>query len=761
MTLRLRLIIEWLLIGVIATILVLLAQRWDGTTSFDNLFYDQLTSAFRPPADEGVLLVNIDDASLAALGRWPWPRNVHAALINKIQLSKPRTITLDILLSESGDSTNDQLLADAMTGQSPVYIPLHFSTPGNNGRAYDIIPPSSPFSQSAKGVGQVDIVSDDDGTVRRARLCADPNGDGNKWPHLMELVFRRDSQAVSNSYNQTACEDTLLIPYSKRGNYSEISYVDILNGDVPENLVKNRDIIIGATALGMQDNFPVPYADGGVLSGTEIMANMLAAIKRDNFIKQASAPLIIALSLVPLWLLLLSFLRLSPRLSLIISIAFVAIILIGSAAALRFSIWFPPGIALLGILLVYPLWGWRRLQAISDFMASELRDLSDEDDDLPIKLSPSSAQDLVGRQSLALSGAIDQLRDLRRFISNAMADLPDPMMVTDENGKVTLVNDLVLERLNQQIVGFRLRDVLNRVAVPEHRAMVTEYISKRHMRIPAAAPNTPSQLEFVRFNTTEGDTFVMRQSAIEAADGSLLGFVYYFADITALARVEDEREQVLQLLSHDMRAPQSAIIASLSGDIDADARKRIESNARRTMQLAQDFVDIARMGETEFVGDDVLIADLLRDVADNFWPLATERGICIQIDDKSDAAFVRAEADSLLRAFSNLVDNAIKFSPDNGIINVDIHKVSMANKPAVNIEITDHGPGISEDILPRLFQRFATGGKQSGRIKGTGLGLTYVMAVIKRHGGNIEAANIKEGGSRFTVTLPEAEELQI
>lgn len=756
MNLRLRLAIEWVLIGIIGTFLVVAAQKWEGAASFDNLFYDQLTSAFRPPADDSILLVNIDDASLAALGKWPWPRSTHAKLVTKLQLAAPRTITVDILLSESGDAAADEELAAAMRGPAPVFVPLHFSAPGQDGLDYDVIPPAPAFAAAARGIGHVDVVSDGDGTVRRARLCAEPNANGDKWPHLMELAFRGSSRAASSAFQQAQCEQTALIPYSKRGSYSEISYIDVINGDVPASLLKNRNIIIGATALGMQDNFPVPYADGGTLAGSEIMANILAAIKRNNFVTLAPYNAVILLSLLPMWLLLVGFLRLSPRLSLIVSVTFVCVILLVSTSALRFGLWLPPGAALIGILIVYPLWGWRRLQSISDFMASELTDLSAEDKMLPIALGTKTATDLVGRQSAALANAIDQLRDLRRFIANVMADLPDPMIVTDTGGRITLVNDLVTDRIHRQVIGYKFGDILGQAAVPEHRAMVAEYIAKRHQRIPATTPNSPSQLEFVRFHTVEGDTFVMRQSAIEDTGGNLAGYVYYLADITALARAEEEREQVLQLLSHDMRAPQSAIIASLSGDIDANVRKRIETNARRTMQLAQDFVDIARMGETEFTGEDVLLADLLRDVADNFWPLASERSVTIAIRDDTDAAFVMAEPDSLTRAFSNLIDNAIKFSPAGGIITVTIERQMAGIKPVIAIKITDSGKGIDPGILPRLFQRFAATAQQSGRAKGTGLGLTYVLAVIDRHSGTISAANLDTGGSCFTAILPEA-----
>ena len=172
------------------------------------------------------------------------------------------------------------------------------------------------------------------------------------------------------------------------------------------------------------------------------------------------------------------------------------------------------------------------------------------------------------------------------------------------------------------------------------------------------------------------------------------------------------------------------------------------------MQLAQDFVDIARMSETEFGGEDVLLADLVREAADGLWPLASERGIAVDVVDTSDAAFVLAEPDSLSRAFCNLIDNAIKFSPDSGRIAVDIG----GEHGAIKVTIRDHGPGIAPDILIRLFRRFASDGVQRGRVRGIGLGLAYVEAVIKRHGGTISAENATGGGARFTVSLPEAPE---
>jgi signal transduction histidine kinase len=260
--------------------------------------------------------------------------------------------------------------------------------------------------------------------------------------------------------------------------------------------------------------------------------------------------------------------------------------------------------------------------------------------------------------------------------------------------------------------------------------------------------------EFVRFGSPLGQTFVMRRSEVRSDAGILHGHIHYLTDITDLARAEAEREEVLQLLSHDMRAPQSTIIAMLDGEVDAEVKKRIERNARRTMQLAQDFVEIARMGETEFDGEDVLLADLVREVADSLWPLAGERGIKFAFGDSSNAAFVIAEPDRLFRAFCNLIDNAIKFSPDGGSIAIAIARQSAD----ITVTITDNGPGIAADILPRLFSRFASGGEHKGRVSGAGLGLTFVQAVVQRHGGSVTAANNSDGGATFVVNLPEAPE---
>ena len=744
MNLRLRLAVEWLGIGLLATMIVIAALLWQGTSSFDYLLYDRLSAASRPRADRQILLVTIDDRSLAVLGRWPWDRSRHVLLIKKLQAKKPRSITLDVLFSEAEKNDAD-LAAGLLAGPAPVFIPLHFDTPGSNGRAFDTVPPTPLLTAAARAIGHVNITFDDDGIVRRTTLCFRPDQKGRRWPHLMELAYRGSDGRPSPSANfDTTCGQELLIPYARRGSFAEISYADLLDGAVPDAMLRDKDVIIGATAAGLRDSFPTPNGEGGLLAGVEIMANMLGAIRRDDFIKPLSPIWVTCLSLIPLWLLLIGFLRWRPRVILAMSLLSLVAISATSASLLARHIWFPPGAALLGVLLVYPLWGWRRLQAMSDFMGSELSALEQEGEASPIPLPQGRATDVVGRQSEALAQAIDHMRDLRRFVADTLADLPDPMFVTGPDGRITLTNRLLDERLGKAITGMALSDALDQIVVAQQRATVNDYLAKTSNDGP----------EFVRFVSPLGQTFVMRRSDVRSDAGILHGQIHYLTDITALARAEHEREEVLQLLSHDMRAPQSTIIALLDGNIDANAKKRIERNARRTMQLAQDFVEIARMGETEFDGEDVLLADLVREAADNLWPLAHERSIKFAFGDSSNGAFVRAEPESLQRAVCNLIDNAIKFSPDNATIGIAVSRDNSGGN--IMVTISDQGAGIAPDLMAHLFKRFTTGSGQQGRAKGTGLGLAFVEAVIIRHSGTITAANSAEGGANFVFVLPEA-----
>lgn len=753
--LRRRLGVEWAGVTLVATLLIVAIVQWDVLSSFDNLIYDQFSDLNRPEASEDILIVAIDEDSLSAIGKWPWSRERHVELFEKLAVSGARAIAFDILLSEPSDPKIDARLADAMSKNLNLFLPIHFVIPGTNGASFDLKEPVSPIKEAAEGLGHVNLAFDKDGMVRRTSLCFGENS-SKIWPHLMEQTFRHARGNVSPAFKrQSDCNKKLLQPFAARGSFSTISFAALVNGEMPIDFLHDKVVLIGAAAQGLGDQHPVPMRDGGTLAGVEIMANLYNALLDDSFISPLSKWQQLILSLLPVWILLIGFWRWRPRTAMFASIAIVMIVLVASLGLLSLKIWFAPGAALAGLVFTYPIWGWRRLQSTSDFMDEELENFRLAKVDIPVVVAPAGPVDVVAGQAEELTHAIAHVRDLRRFIADALSNLPDPMFITGMDGKIKFANKLAQTGIEDGSQDLALDDMLNRFVAPADLDEVKEYLAMK---------TESKEHDYVDFTSLNDEIFAMRRAAVVSDEGELRGYIHYLADITEVANAAQEREEVLQLLSHDMRAPQAAILALLDGESQSEATKRIENHARRTLALADNFVGLARIKSKEFSGEEILLSDLVIEANDSLWPLANVRNIKSTIEDESDGAFILGEPSSLHRSFVNLIDNAIKYSPDSGTIRIIMRAMELDNEPYISVSVSDEGEGISEAILGSVFERFTSDDSGSkGSVKGAGLGLNFVTTVIERHGGSIRAENIagkrgSKGGARFTVLLPIAPE---
>lgn len=755
--LRRRLGVEWAGVAFTVSLLIAALIHWEGLSDFDNLIYDQLSELNRPNASEDILVVAIDEDSLSALGKWPWPRERHTALFDRLTSAEAKVVAFDILLSEDASGETDAQLATAVKKNTNAYLPIQFIFPGSNGAEFDLKEPVSPIKEAAQGLGHVNLTFDKDGVVRRTSLCFGDNAE-RAWPHLMEKVYQHVEGQVSPQFErQSQCYEELLLPYVARGSFSAISYSALVQGEIPNGFLRDKVILVGATAQGLGDQHPVPLRDGGTLAGVEIMGNIYNALLDDSFISPLSKLQQLFLSLLPVWILLAGFWRWRPRTTIFASVGIIFFVLVISLGLLSIKIWFPPGPALAGLVIVYPIWGWRRLQSTSDFMDEELENFRVAKVDIPVVATPAGPVDIVTGQAEELTHAIAHVRDLRRFITDALSNLPDPMFITGTDGKVKFVNKLAQTGIEDGNQDLALDDMLNRFVAPNDLDEVKEYL---------AMQTEPKELDYVDFTSLNDEVFAMRRASVVSDEGELRGYIHYLADITEVANAAQEREEVLQLLSHDMRAPQAAILALLDGQPQSVTTERIESHARRTLALADNFVGLARIKSNEFTGEEILLSDLVIEANDSLWPLAKARNIKSAIKDDSNGAFILGEPSSLHRSFVNLIDNAIKYSPDNGAIHIEMRIMELGKEPYVSVSIKDEGVGISNDMLGNLFERFASDDSGSqGNIKGAGLGLNFVATVVERHGGTITAENIdarkgSKGGAQFTVLLPTAPELE-
>lgn len=752
---RRRLWFEWTLVALIATLFVFALSYTGMTQRVDNIIYDRALSIFPPAVDDRILLVTIDDDSLKQLGRWPWPRDLHARMVERLHQSGAKAVAYDVLFPDPAVPADDAALASALTKGTPVILPQAYSVPGLNGAPYDVVPPIPELARAASAIGHVSLIYDRDGVVRRVPLQFGEGAD--RTLHMMEQMYRIEHGRPSHMWDRASGSDReALISYQAQGgNFSTISFANVLNGEVPPALIKDKLVLVGAAASGMGDVHPTPTGSGGTAFGVELMANILNAMEQGTAIRQVS-PLVIAMSsLLPISVLLISFWLLRPRTTLILALVLILAIFFIRIVLLRFGIWIPPSPALIGVTLVYPLWGWRRLQAMDDFVGSQLKRISREDNILPSSEAMPGLSDYVGQRTYQLEQAISEVRELRRIVSDILEQLPDPMMLVDSSGRVRLANEDAAELFGPSLYHDQAVNLLRGIAIPEDR----RYFDELNPEL--------DEDNRITFQSRAGRSYEIRSLLVRADDGILRGLLYYLADVTGQKRAAEEREELLQLLTHDMRSPQSSILALLDGvpgkALAVQDYDRLRNYARRTLTLADNFVHLARIKGTDFEPEFVDLGDIVQEAADALYTLAHRRGIRIKVSRADQGEYwVMGEPGTLHRAFCNLFDNAVKYSPDKGMISALLSREG----DGIRCDLVDQGGGIDADLAGRLFTRFGKGVAPTTQpaegVEGAGLGLNFVLTVVDRHGGNIHAETAEaQTGAHFVITLPAASDEDI
>jgi signal transduction histidine kinase len=236
----------------------------------------------------------------------------------------------------------------------------------------------------------------------------------------------------------------------------------------------------------------------------------------------------------------------------------------------------------------------------------------------------------------------------------------------------------------------------------------------------------------------------------------------------ALAASDRARRQLLADVSHELMTPLSAIrgyvetLAMPDLPLDQATRARyldiVEQETHKLEAIIGDLLDLARLegGGDRLRTEPVAVEDLFKRVADRHQPSLRDRNITLQFETAAATPRIRGDAARLEQALQNVAANAIRHTPEGG-------RVVLAASPVpdgVLITVSDTGPGIPEEHLPRVFDRFykvdaARSGTQIP--SGSGLGLSIVRAIIERHGGSIVARNAPEGGAVFELRLPRAD----
>ncbi len=242
------------------------------------------------------------------------------------------------------------------------------------------------------------------------------------------------------------------------------------------------------------------------------------------------------------------------------------------------------------------------------------------------------------------------------------------------------------------------------------------------------------------------------------------GAVFVFHDVSELRRLERMRQDFVANASHELKTPLAAIKAYTETLLDwalhdetVNTRflMRIDEQAERLNQLILDLLSLARIesGQEFFKHEPLLLLPVLASCIDSHRDRALSRSLSLKFDHANldDNTLVFADPEAMRQIVDNLMDNAIKYTPDGGSVSVTCH----GDKNFATIEVADTGIGIPRAELSRIFERFYRVDKARSReMGGTGLGLSIVKHLVQSMGAQIDVTSRLGSGSRFTLHLP-------
>ncbi|MCS6924433.1 MAG: PAS domain-containing sensor histidine kinase [Candidatus Binatia bacterium] len=323
------------------------------------------------------------------------------------------------------------------------------------------------------------------------------------------------------------------------------------------------------------------------------------------------------------------------------------------------------------------------------------------------------------------------------------------------DGRLLYVNPAWQQALgyaDDEIEGLSLFQVLHPQCPPAHRDLFRQVLRGERTR---------ARIETL-FRTRAGEALAVAGTlTCRWAKGRPVGMLGFFQDISAKRGWSQDGKDSLAMFLHDLKNPVTAILGytqllcELAEEQGlrqiCDMLYRIETNARSLCALVGNYVDGA-LREAEPPGlrhRPLVLNELLCRIALQYEIEARQRGLSLQVQLQNNLPLICGDAVELERVFTNLLHNALKFTPPGGRILV----CSEQQDQAVVVHIRDTGPGVPPDELPFLFDKYWQG-KVHRRDSGAGLGLFIVKTLVDAHGGRVAVTNHPEGGACFSVFLP-------
>lgn len=843
---KLNVIFDYIKLPLVLTGIFLLLYFSETLWRWDNLIYDTYLRYQTQAPPEDIIIVAVDERSLSQLGRWPWSRQVHADLVKVLSQAGAKVIVLDIIFSEPNqlDKASDRALINAIRASKRVVLPVFIEQIQAGGQLIETLP-MSPLIDASAGLGQVHVDIDADGIARRTFLY---QGLGNAhWPHLglevLRVIEHRLASSASHAgslQNETTSVMTIkrdqqvLIPFAgPPGHFHQISYAQVLSGQFPEAFFQDKIILVGATAVGLGDVFPTPMSGlSSTMSGVEINANIIQALRSQHSIKVIPVVWFFILSLVFVLLPAFLFPRTTPGSAIILIITLLTSLIVLVYALLQlFHYWFPPSVALLTLASSYPVWSWWRLNNALRYLNNELQSLKFEKELLPWSSSRLSMENMEfirhllpvkawmlmdnkanirlqwgdinqlcrdGKRSLQVNNIFwmdgevrgttwrlgvhwqgeylpdaeqlklmqdlfaelvdefrfteklfgekiqkkiqevqqlaTQVRLIRQYVLQSMEQMADGVIVVSVTGEIEMAN----KQVGWYLFGDENYPLKNQAIQPILTQAIADFDQDLYQVFTAVLLKNEA-IQFPVQSNTHTDLLI-QFAPLQLSDVTARGIIINLSDISRIKAHERNRTEMLNFLSHDLRAPIVSLLALVEmakqDPVDLNMLiQRMESYAHKTLELAETFVQVNRIESGESIVLQAVNLDMvIYNAMDQLWAQAKTKNIEFVFNNNACENEINGNAELLERVFVNLFSNAIKYSSSGSIVTIALTLHDHCLQCCVN----DQGSGIHDADLKKIFEKFQRFHHSSHKNEpGLGLGLSFVKAVIDRLNGQI------------------------
>jgi PAS domain S-box-containing protein len=395
---------------------------------------------------------------------------------------------------------------------------------------------------------------------------------------------------------------------------------------------------------------------------------------------------------------------------------------------------------------------------------------------------------LAEMAAIAIDNAqlFQQVREGRDNLQAILDSTHEGILVIDRDRRIVLANPMIAEmsRLSAQaLVGRPVEEVV--IELGSRLLPLLGYSADGLEQALSLLDASSDQVTKRTYEMLDSPSRHIEQVALPVIDrdGAVVGRLVVFRDVTEEHRLAQMRQNLTDMIIHDLRSPLTAVIGGvqvasdllrISADPEAiqSALAMADQSCSRLMSLVDSLLDISRLeaGQMPLELQPVSLPALAESIIQQMEPLADRNTVTLQLQTPSAVPSVDADYELISRVLVNLVDNALKHSPSHGTVTVKITPDSVNGKgrfeesgmvsddvpdgsgPAARCAVIDMGPGIPVEYRNRVFERFA---QLDSRRKGKGLGLAFCKLVVQAHGGRIWVEDNPSGqGSAFSFTLP-------